>query len=126
MEDGGFPRGGGGLGVEEVACFMRLYFDSYILISIYFILTDILMQNQNLNMLVRGLRGIADGGMAAQYTSAAASREGGTVGLHPDEDSATQYEPEEWESVSDLYGTEKESRPGSKPQFAPAHEWSDN
>jgi hypothetical protein len=49
--------------------------------------------------------------------------------LGSDEDSATQYESEEWESVSDLYGTEKESDSsshGSKPQFAPAHEWSDD
>ena len=46
-----------------------------------------------------------------------------------DEDSATQYEYEEWESVSDLYGTELESDSsshGSKPQLAPAHEWSDD
>ena len=45
--------------------------------------------------------------------------------LGSDEDSATQYESEEWESVSDLYGTEKESDSssyGSKPQFAPAHD----
>ena len=38
--------------------------------------------------------------------------------LGSDEDSATQYETEEWESVSDLYGTEKESDSsshGSKP-----------
>ena len=49
--------------------------------------------------------------------------------LRSDEDTATQYESEEWESVSDLYGTEKESDSsshGSKPQFAPAHEWSDD
>jgi hypothetical protein len=51
--------------------------------------------------------------------------------LGSDEDSAKQYESEEWESVSDLYGTEKESDSsshGSKPgaQLAPAHEWSDD
>ena len=49
--------------------------------------------------------------------------------LGSDEDSATQYEYEEWESVSDLYGTELESDSsshGSKPQLAPAHEWSDD
>ena len=46
-----------------------------------------------------------------------------------DEDSATQYESEELESVTDLYGTENESDSsshGSKPQLAPAHEWSDD
>ena len=49
--------------------------------------------------------------------------------LGSDEDSATQYESEELESVSDLYGTENESDSsshGSKRQLAPAHEWSDD